>query len=72
MNLIILKTDLTSKKKVRLIAPTLDQHPNISRWNVDTQDIDKVLRIEATAQLSEQKMLRLLQQAGVQGEALPD
>jgi len=72
MNLIILKTDLKSKKKVKLIASTLDQHPGISRWNVDTKDIDKVLRIEALSPLSEQKVLRLLQQAGVRGEALPD
>ncbi|MEM9833850.1 MAG: hypothetical protein AAF944_24685 [Bacteroidota bacterium] len=72
MNLIILKTDLTTKKKVKLIAPTLDHQPGIARWNVDTQDIDKVLRIEASSHLSEQKVLRLLQQAGVQGETLPD
>ncbi len=72
MNLIILKTDLTTKKKVKLIAPTLDQHPSINRWNVDTQDIDKVLRIEALSPLSEQKVLGLLQQAGVRAETLPD
>jgi hypothetical protein len=72
MNLIILKTDLTTKKKVKLIAPTLDQHPSINHWNVDTQDIDKVLRIEARASLSEKKVLGLLNRAGVRAETLPD
>jgi hypothetical protein len=48
MEILIFKTDVSSKKKVSMIAPLLTSFPAIRRWNFDLEDCDKVLRIEAT------------------------
>jgi len=48
MEVLVFKTNVTSKKKVSMIAPLLTSFPTISQWNFDLEDRDKVLRIEAT------------------------
>ncbi len=48
MEILIFKTNVTSKKKVSMIAPLFTPFPTIRKWNLDLEDCDKVLRIEAT------------------------
>jgi len=48
MEILVFKTNVTSKKKVSMVAPLLTSFPTISQWNFDLQDRDKVLRIEST------------------------
>jgi hypothetical protein len=48
MEILVFKTNVTSKKKVDLIAPLLASFPTIRQWNFDLEDCDKILRIEAT------------------------
>jgi hypothetical protein len=48
MEILVFKTNVTSKKKVSMIAPLLTSFPTISQWNFDLDDCDKILRIEAT------------------------
>ena len=48
MEVLVFKTNLTNTKKVFAVSLQLDVHPLIQQWNVDLQDRDKVLRIEAT------------------------
>lgn len=48
MEILVFKTNVTSKKKVSRIAPLLTSFPTIRQWNFDLEDRDKVLRIEAT------------------------
>lgn len=72
MHIHILKTDLKDSKRVQAIEPILNLHPSILRWNVDNNDIDNVLRIEAESNLSEEDALTLLKQYGVYCESLPD
>jgi hypothetical protein len=48
MEILVFKTNVTSKKKVSRIAPLLTSFPAIRQWNFDLDDCDKVLRIEAT------------------------
>ena len=48
MEILVFKTNVTSKKKVSRIAPLLTSFPTIQQWNFDLDDCDKVLRIEAT------------------------
>jgi hypothetical protein len=48
MEILVFKTNVTSKRKVSRIAPLLTSFPSIRQWNFDLEDCDKVLRIEAT------------------------
>ncbi len=50
----------------------LNHLPNISRWNVDTEDIDKVLKIESYGGITEEDILGFLQSCGFRGEILED
>jgi len=72
MNIMVLKTDIKTRKKVNKIRPILNHHPIIRRWTVDTQDIDNVLRIESNTELTEAVVIQLLRSIGFYGEALPD
>lgn len=63
MEILVFKTNVTSKKKVSRIAPLLTSFPTIQQWNFDLDDCDKVLRIEAT-ELHPRSVESLLHTAG--------
>ncbi|HEY8929337.1 MAG TPA: hypothetical protein VIM55_09110 [Mucilaginibacter sp.] len=48
MEVLVFKTNVTSRKKVSMVAPLLTSFPKIRQWNFDLDDCDKVLRVEAT------------------------
>ncbi len=48
MEIFIFKTNIQSKKDLRGIKYVFREIPGIRYWNVDREDIDKVLRIEST------------------------
>jgi len=48
MEILVFKTNVTSKRKVSRVAALLTTFPTIREWNFDLEDRDKVLRIEAT------------------------
>ncbi len=70
MKLLILKTNIKSKKKVRSVRALLNKTPRISDWSVDLNDIDKVLRIEADDSLEEKEVIGILKHSGLYAEAL--
>ena len=72
MNLLIFQTDIKSKKKVNYLHPVFNEHDDILKWTVDLEDIDKVLRIEATARLTENDIIHLVQPHGFYIESLHD
>ncbi|WP_146052766.1 hypothetical protein [Aquimarina sp. I32.4] len=72
MELLIFQTDIKTKKKVKSLKPILSNHSDIIDWSIDLEDIDNVLRIEATANLSEKEVIDLLQVEGFCIETLPD
>ena len=72
MKLIILKTDLRTRQHVHSICHVLNAHPGIGQWTVDTEDIDKVLRLEAASALTEPDIIQLLAYSGVCCEELPN
>ncbi len=72
MKLLILKTDLKTNRKINLLKPLLMDNPVIEAWNVDRNDIDNVLRIEATEQLKNDELIALLRSSGIQCEELND
>ncbi len=49
MTIHVFKTDVRNRKNVSALAPHLQNIEGIIRWNVDLQDIDKVLRVECAS-----------------------
>jgi cell fate (sporulation/competence/biofilm development) regulator YmcA (YheA/YmcA/DUF963 family) len=70
MKLIILRTDIKTKKKVKKIKPFLNEHPIITNWSIDLEDIDNVLRIEANESLHENEVKYIVQKEGFYCENL--
>ena len=48
MEILVFKTNVTSKKKVSKVKPLLTSVPSIQQWNIDLDDCDKVLRVVAS------------------------
>ena len=47
MQILVFKTNLTDGKHIEAIGSSLNMHPDIYKWNVDREDCDNILRIEA-------------------------
>lgn len=47
MEILVFKTNLSTKRHIRQVEISLNQHPHIVEWNVDLHDTDKVLRVKA-------------------------
>jgi hypothetical protein len=71
MGVLILKTNIRYKKQVKAVAPLLNNRNGISRWNIDLEDIDKVLRIESS-NMEITEVVQLIQEAGFHCEELAD
>ncbi len=63
MEVLIFKTNVSSKSQVRKISPLLTTFPSIQQWNFDLDDCDKILRIVATG-IKPGSVETLLQTAG--------
>ncbi len=72
MKLLIFRTNIATKKKVKLLHPVFHHYDPIRRWTVDTEDVDHVLRIEAAEHVEEQEVIHLLNMKGFQCEPLED
>ena len=64
MKLIIVKTNIPTKKKVKKLEPLFNNYSGILKWSVDTEDIDKVLRIEAQEHVEEHEIAALIGEHG--------
>ena len=71
MQVLILKTNINSKRQVKAVAPLLNNQEQIARWNIDLHDVDKVLRIES-AELAAEEVVQLISEAGFFCEELND
>ena len=72
MNLLIFRTDIKSKKKVKAVKELFNKHPIITNWSIDLEDIDNVLKIEAHDDLKEKDLIYMLKTCGFYGEILRD
>lgn len=70
--ILVFRTDIKTKKKVKALEPLFNKHPVITDWSVDTGDIDNVLRIEALESLRENEVIRLIRTTGFYCEVMPD
>ena len=71
MTVLIFKTNLNDPALLKIATPLIQNMPGIRRWNVDMQDCDNVLRIEAVS-LSARSVETVLQEAGYYCEELLD
>jgi len=71
MEILVFKTDIHNRKRVNALKPYLENIKGIIKWNVDLQDVDNVLRVEA-ASISACAIEETLQQAGYFCEELQD
>ncbi|RPD40734.1 hypothetical protein [Chitinophaga barathri] len=67
---LVFRTNIRFKKDLRQIGPVLEKEPGVLKWNVDREDTDKVLRIEAS-QLAPEKIIQLISREGFLCEELP-
>jgi len=71
MEVFVFKTNIRYKREINAIRRYIEGEPNIIKWNVDLQDIDKVLRIEAL-DMHPSMIQELINKAGHYCEELPD
>ena len=72
MEILIFQTNIETSKKVKQLTPLFDKHSEILKWSVDLEDIDHVLRIEASSSLLEKDVIELVQLQGIEIEVLDD
>lgn len=48
MNILIFKTNIKYKKDLHNLMHVMNSIPSIAFWNIDREDVDKVLRIGST------------------------
>ena len=69
-SLIILKSTINSSYERALVSFCLQQLTQVKSWNIDEEDVDKVIRIQLNQAASEQDYINLLCSVGVQVEPL--
>lgn len=69
-NILVFKTNIKTKKKVKTIKPIFNNIPSINKWSVDTDDIDNVLRIETYKKVTVKDIVLLLNLIGFYGEEM--
>jgi len=67
----IYKTQVVQETHLNDLAFVLNNHPEVHRWYIDLEDIDRVLKVE-TANLSENAVLELVQGKSIFCEVLLD
>ena len=69
--ILVFKTNIHTKRALRLLEPLLNAHQQILKWTVDLTDIDNVLRIESV-QPECAPVIELVTQAGFRCEELTE
>ena len=71
MNILIFKTNIRFKKDLGVIRPLLSAYKSILKWNVDQDDVDKILRVVSTSN-DPVGIIKTINKAGYHCEELPD
>lgn len=70
MHILIFKTDIDSKWKLNCVSKFFKNHQHIFRWSLDMEDVDNVLRIEASDEIIESDVIHLLHNIGIHSQDL--
>ena len=57
---------------MNVVQPLFNNHPIITDWSIDTEDIDNVLRIQVQDDLKEKEIIHLIKEYGFYSEMLAD
>lgn len=71
LEVLVFKTNISSEREFQKLTQILDPEKKISRWNIDRDDIDKVLRVEGD-KIDPGYIVSLICDAGFRCEELPD
>jgi hypothetical protein len=63
-NIHIFVTNIQTSREYECIKPVLDLHKGIEEWNIDMEDVDRVLRVTST-KMTDEEIIHLLSQFGV-------
>jgi hypothetical protein len=63
-NIRIFVTNIHTVQEFERIKPVLDLHKEIEEWNIDMEDVDRVLRV-TTTKMTDEEIIGLLSQFGV-------
>ena len=66
----VFKTNINTESDVNIIKELLNSNPIIIQWSIELEDIDKVLRIEATKNLSKKDIIEKVKYTGFYCEEL--
>jgi len=69
-NVLIFKTNIKTKKKAMTLNTIFTCYSDIIKWSVDTEDVDKVLRIVSTGRIEEYDIIHILKNSGLYCEVL--
>ncbi len=72
MNVIVLKSKVNSVAEELQLEATLKSISYVSKWSLDLEDIDKILRVETLKNVEEHVFANHLIEKGVKCELLPD
>jgi hypothetical protein len=70
-HILVFKTNIRYKKQINAVGRQIEAQPQVIKWNVDLQDVDKILRIESL-DLQPEIVENLVQKAGYYCEELKD
>ena len=62
-NVYVFKTNISSDEDVSVIKTILNRHTAVKSWNVDREDVDRVLRVKSDT-LKEEEIIHLITQFG--------
>jgi hypothetical protein len=71
MEILVFKTNVENMSHIRKLYGLFKTIKGILKWNVDTEDIDKILRVE-TVNVTPQNIEMVLQNAGYYCKELQD
>jgi hypothetical protein len=71
MAILVFKTNVETMNHIQKLYPLLKAIQGILKWNIDTEDVDRILRVE-TANVPPQKIEMALQSAGYYCKELED
>lgn len=66
----VFRTNIETKADVNFLKKTFSSDPKIKQWSIDLEDIDNVLRIEASRNLNKQDIIEKVTSQGFYCEEL--
>ncbi|WP_316809744.1 heavy-metal-associated domain-containing protein [Pedobacter heparinus] len=64
------KTNIKCGGCIAAVSPFLNELPEIAKWEVDTDNPEKILTVETREELNAEKVVHTLQKAGYVAEEL--